>query len=109
MEYDIFREKLALKYSAYGHALWKPNPGEHNPAVEIGDVGFIREGHFHRLFNVLPPIADGPGPDRGSVPPNHRPFKIGDSELPLTHTDTLQSNHYHSNGVSMRFDGLRNV
>ena len=22
MEYDIFREELAIKYPAYGHALW---------------------------------------------------------------------------------------
>jgi len=54
MEYDIFCEKLVLKYPTYGHALWQPTPGEDGLAVEIGDVGFIREGRFHRLFNVLP-------------------------------------------------------
>ena len=106
MEYDIFREKLAIKYSAYGHALWKPNPGKHEP-VEIGDVGFIRRGHFHFLFNVLPPKAGGP--DRGPVPPHHEPFKVGNSESPLTHTDTLRSNHFCSNGVSKRPKSLTNV
>ena len=107
MEYDIFREKLVLKYPAYGHALWQPNPGEHNPAVEIGDVGFIRDGHFHRLFNVLPPKADGP--DRGNVPPHHKPFKIGNSESPPTHTSMLRSNHFCSSGVSKGPKSLTNV
>jgi len=101
MEYDIFREKLVLRYPAYGHALWQPSP-----AVEIGDVGFIREGHFHRLFNVLPPQADGP--DRGSVPPHHKAFKFGTSESPPSHPGTLQSNHFCSNGVSKRYEGLTN-
>ena len=101
MEYDIFREKFALKYPVYGHALWQPSPG-----VEIGDVGFIRGGHFHCLFNVLPPKANCP--DR-SVPPNHKPFKIGNSESPPTHSSTLQANHFCSRGVSMGYAGLRNV
>jgi len=102
MEYDIFREKLVLKYPIYGHALWQPSP-----AVEIGDVGFIREGHFHHLFNVLPSKANGP--DRGSVPPHHKPFKIGNSESPPTRSSTLQSNHFCSRGVSMGYAGLTNV
>jgi len=105
MEYDIFREKLVLKYPAYGHALWQPTPGEDDLAVEIGDVGFIREGRFHRLFNVLPPKADGP--DRGSVPLGHKPFKIGNSESPPT--SKLHPNHFCSKGVSKIFEGLINV
>ncbi|KAH8982540.1 hypothetical protein EDB86DRAFT_328722 [Lactarius hatsudake] len=51
--YDIFRHHLATKYPAYGHALWEPSPGGRYPAVAVGDVGFTREGQFHRLFNVL--------------------------------------------------------
>jgi len=107
MEYDIFREKLVLKYPAYGHALWQPTPGEDGLAVEIGDVGFIREGHFHHLFNVLPPKAGGP--DRGDVPPGHKPFRIGSSESPHTASGTLRSNHFCSNGVSKRYEGLSNT
>ena len=107
MEFDIFREKLVLKYPAYGHALWQPNPGKDGLTVEIGDVGFIREGHFHHLFNVLPPKADGP--DRGDVPPGHKPFKIRNSESPPTHTSKLRSNHFCSNGVSKRPISLTNM
>ena len=93
MEYDIFREKLALKYPAYGHALWRPNPGQDCPPVEIGDVGYIREGHFHFLFNILP--SEASGPDRGRVPPRHKPFENFESP----HPDELQYNHFNSNGV----------
>ena len=57
--YDIFRDQLGIKYPAFGHALWEPNPGRLYSPVEVGDVGFIREGKFHRLFNALLP-ADHP-------------------------------------------------
>ena len=30
-------------------------PGERYTSVEIGDVGFVRQGYFHRLFNILLP------------------------------------------------------
>ncbi|KAH9173740.1 hypothetical protein EDB89DRAFT_686058 [Lactarius sanguifluus] len=56
--YDIFRHHLAIKFPAHGHALWDPDPGSLYPAVEVGDVGYIREGKFYRLFNVLLPTDD---------------------------------------------------
>ncbi|KAI9447463.1 hypothetical protein H4582DRAFT_1894038 [Lactarius indigo] len=68
--YDIFRHHLAIKYPAYGHALWEPSPGNSCPAVEVGDVGFIRHGRFHRLFNVLLP-ADDPSHKSFGVPEYH--------------------------------------
>ena len=37
----------------HGHALWEPDPTNVYPHVSIGDVGYVREGHFCRLFNVL--------------------------------------------------------
>ena len=52
-EYDIFREQLGIAFPAYGHALWNPRPWKPNTTVEVGDVGFIRMGKFHRLFNAL--------------------------------------------------------
>ena len=51
--YDVFREQLASKYPSYGHALWEPCPRRLDRPVEVGDVGFIRRGKFHRLFNAL--------------------------------------------------------
>lgn len=41
----------------YGLPLWRPEPtgfGE----VEIGDVGFVDDGAFHRLFNAMRPRDD---------------------------------------------------
>jgi hypothetical protein len=74
MEYDIFRDQLALKYPAYGHALWAPNPWGLYSAVQVGDVGFIREGKFHRLFNVLLP-EDHPSHTNFGVPEHYEPLQ----------------------------------
>ena len=71
--YDIFRHHLAMKFSAYGHALWEPGPGNLYPAVEVGDVGYIQEGKFHRLFNALLPAEDESHVDFG-VPDYHEPL-----------------------------------
>jgi hypothetical protein len=50
---QIFSDELAIRYPAHGRALWDPHPGGLYDAVQVGDVGFIREGIFHRLFNAL--------------------------------------------------------
>jgi hypothetical protein len=70
--YDIFREQLAINCNSYGHALWEPSPGELYTAVTVGDVGYIRVGKFHRLFNALLP-ADHPS-QRLGVPEHHEPL-----------------------------------
>jgi len=63
-DYNIFREQLAIRFPSYGHALWDPSPEEPGRPVEIGDVGFIRDGKFHRLFNALNPedVPEGYAP-----------------------------------------------
>lgn len=71
--YDIFRDQLGLKYPAYGHALWEPSPGRLYSGVEVGDVGFIREGQFRRLFNALLP-ADHPSHTNFGVPESYEPL-----------------------------------
>ena len=43
-DYDVFREKLAIKYPSYGHALWVPAPRNPDMPVRVGDVGFTRRG-----------------------------------------------------------------
>ena len=66
-QHETFREELAIKYPAFGYALWEPGSRGRYHTVQVGDVGFIREGYFHRLFNVLHP-ANGDGssdPGRG--------------------------------------------
>ena len=78
--YDIFRHHLAIKYPAYGHALWEPSSGSSNPApVKVGDVGFIREGRFHHLFNVFL-AAEHPSHSNYGVPEGHEklPLRMDD-------------------------------
>ena len=85
---DIFRDQLATTYPRYGHALWNPSPTRSDRPVEVGDVGFIRWGTFHRLFNALLPAGDPShelGLPEGYKPlvpslPNHinrEPFRCG--------------------------------
>jgi hypothetical protein len=57
----IYRDQLTSLY--HGLALWKPSPPEAigDPPkaiydkVSIGDVGYVREGAFIRMFNVMLP------------------------------------------------------
>ena len=95
--YDIFRHNLAIKYPAYGHALWEPSTGGRYPAVSVGDVGFIREGQFHRLFNALLSPAD----------PSHRFGVPEENEQLRPHVDdhiiigTLTPHNFCSTGVTL--------
>jgi hypothetical protein len=73
--YDIFRHHLLMRFPAYGHAIWEPDPGNLYPAVKVGDVGYIREGKFHRLFNALLPAGDASHADFG-VPEHHEPLTL---------------------------------
>ena len=73
--YHIFRQQLAFKFPAYGHALWEPSPGELCSTVEVRDVGFIREGKFHRLFDALLP-ENHPSHRRFGAPEHHRPLQV---------------------------------
>ena len=103
MDYDIYREELAIKHPAYGHALWEPSPGGRYTSVEIGDVGFIRQGYFHRLFNILLP-EDHQSHEDG-VPQGHEPLLLRVTSP--TNTGKLQPNNLRSTGVSDRSDEHR--
>jgi hypothetical protein len=102
MNYDIFREELATKYSTYGHALWEPSPGGSYTSVEIGDVGFIRGGRFHRLFNI--PLS-GDDPSHQGVSQHHEPLALT-IRSPID-TGTLWPNDFRSNGVLDRSEERR--
>ena len=99
--FDIFRDQLAIALPAFGHALWEPDHGD-LPPVDVGDVGFIRGGKFHRLFNAMLP-ADDPSHESG-VPEYHEPLKITYAK----HIDsgTLPSNNFYSQGVTVTSVGL---
>jgi hypothetical protein len=75
LPYDTFREMLATKYPNYGHALWEPSPGGLYDSVDVGDVGFIRQGCFHRMFNVLLP-ENHPSHRNFGVPEHHQQLRL---------------------------------
>ncbi|KAI0282668.1 hypothetical protein BC826DRAFT_274337 [Russula brevipes] len=47
----LYREQLTSLH--HGHALWEPDPQNLYEQVSIGDVGYMQEGSFRRMFNVL--------------------------------------------------------
>ena len=60
---SIYESQLAPL--GYGLPLWSPEPDAIQGPVEIGDVGYIFDGSFRKVFNVTKPIDD---PD--NMPPN---------------------------------------
>ncbi len=96
--YSIFRHRLAMRFPAYGHALWDPAPGNLSPAgVEVGDVGYMSQGKFRRLFNVLLPANH----------PSHRNFGVPEYHEQLTlnmenHIEIgkLSPHNFYSTGVT---------
>jgi hypothetical protein len=99
--YDIFRDQLAIRFPGYGHALWEPSPVDHYGVVGVGDVGYIREGRFHRLFNILLP-ADDPSHAVFKVPDNHEPFQPEMPEHSIP--GILRPGNFCSVGVTLESD-----
>jgi len=91
-DYDIFREQLLTRYSTYGHALWEPSPSKPSNPVKVGDVGFIRSGRFHCLFNALLSAED-----QSSVPENYEQLIPKSSDHIIK--GSLSSDHYCSAGI----------
>ncbi|KZT69259.1 hypothetical protein DAEQUDRAFT_765577 [Daedalea quercina L-15889] len=61
--WDTYTEEMRERFSCYGIALWDPDPhlgtiGADIGNVQIGDVGRIVRGRYHRLFNTVTGIAD---------------------------------------------------
>ncbi|KAH9977321.1 hypothetical protein BGW80DRAFT_846441 [Lactifluus volemus] len=102
MNYDIFRDELGLKHPAYGHALWEPDPGGLYNSVEVGDVGFIRGGRFHRLFNALLP-RNHPFQNFG-VPEHYERLELHIQQHICT--SILNPNDIYSKGIKVESGGL---
>jgi hypothetical protein len=55
--WNVYREQLSALY--HGYALWEPSPmGGLYDMVSIGDVGYVYNGSFYRMFNVTLPWDD---------------------------------------------------
>ncbi len=74
--FNIYREQLSSQY--HGLALWDPNPVEglfNDPGhVSIGDVGYLDNGAFVRIFNVKLP-RDDPSNKFIEIPKGYKPLK----------------------------------
>lgn len=73
---DIYREKLSSQH--HGLALWDPNPVQglfSDPNhVSIGDVGYLDNGAFVRIFNVKLP-RDHPSNKFINLPEGYKPLE----------------------------------
>jgi hypothetical protein len=74
--FNIYREQLVSQY--HGHALWDPNPVQGlftDPGrVSIGDVGYLDDGAFMRIFNVKLP-RDNPSNEFIEIPEGYKPLE----------------------------------
>ena len=66
--FTVYRDQLTSL--CYGLALWEPNPPKRfYDKVSIGDVGYVREGGFIRMFNVMLPRDHESNRILGEPPP----------------------------------------
>lgn len=64
---EVYARLMSLR--GKGLPLWEPEPPATGP-VRIGDVGYVRNGRFYRLFNSVLPAED-PVNARFGVPDGH--------------------------------------
>ncbi|KAI0270906.1 hypothetical protein BGY98DRAFT_231093 [Russula aff. rugulosa BPL654] len=74
--FNLYREQLSSQY--YGLALWNPNPViglfKDPDHVSIGDVGYLYNGAFMRIFNAKLP-RDHPSNQSIELPVEYKPLK----------------------------------
>ena len=92
--HDIYANQLR----AYrrGYALHHPEPPEGDIPVQIGDVGYTKQGAFCRLFNVCRPASD-PTHEELGVPEG---FQILNMGRILTYGRELEPGPLHGETIS---------
>ena len=79
--YEVYADQLFRR--GHGYPLWDPQPTKRGPVL-IGDVGYLQNGAFFRIFNATLP-ADDPINSHYGVPEGFRPLRS--SEFPLNRRD----------------------
>jgi hypothetical protein len=93
---SVYREQLTSLY--HGHALWEPSPIRTlYDQVTIGDVGYVNEGFFHRMFNVTLPWNHASN-NRLGEPDHYKPLDWG--PFANIREATLAKGDYYSRNVS---------
>ena len=101
--FNIYREQLSSQYN--GVALWHPNPDEDLydcGHISIGDVGYLDDGNFIRMFNVTLP-CNNPSNAKLGIPDAFRSLEQG-----RVRGSQISQTQYHSPYVSKE-DNTRNV
>ncbi|KAL6297813.1 hypothetical protein BKA93DRAFT_745303, partial [Sparassis latifolia] len=70
--WDVYAEQLSPY--GYGYPLWSPEHAKHG-GVHIGDVGYLQNGHFSRMFNAM--RAKDDELNKYGVPEGYTPFTAG--------------------------------
>ncbi|KAI0299855.1 hypothetical protein BC826DRAFT_715775 [Russula brevipes] len=100
--HNVYREQLSSH--CLGLALWDPAPNPSiNDHVSIGDVGFVRQGVFLRMFNVTLP-HDHPSNKKIGEPDPYNPLDPG--SFVNLFGSTLTKGDYPSRHVSAEEDPL---
>jgi hypothetical protein len=98
----IYRDHTA--YLCHGYGLWEPDPGGLYQQVAIGDVGFIYNGCFVRMFNVLVEWND-PSNCTLFIP---EPFpRLESGPFVNVHRSILSKGDYYSHYVTSEQDMLK--
>jgi hypothetical protein len=76
--FNIYREQLRFSFPYHGLALWDPTPVQvlfrYPGHVSIGDVGYLDNGTFMRIFNVKLP-RDHPSNTFIFMPGEYKPLE----------------------------------
>jgi hypothetical protein len=96
--YDVYRERLSSLY--HGYALWEPAPVEDlYEKVSIGDVGYVYNGFFYRMFNITLPWSNLSNQRFGATEPeNYEPMKM--EEFKNINKSRLAKGDYYSPDVT---------
>ena len=91
--WNVYLEQLSSLYR--GIALWEPEPvKEYYDKVSIGDVGYVYNGIFYRMFNVKLPWDDPLNQKISKDPPGN--YKAMDSNMFAIHTARFKKGDYYS-------------
>lgn len=93
---NVYREQLSSLF--HGCALWEPEPVvDLYDKVSIGDVGYVSNGFFYRMFNVTLPWDDPLNTKLGQ-PDYYKPLEWG--QFANVHKASLEKGDYNTPNVS---------
>jgi hypothetical protein len=87
---------IQLSVPHFGYPLWEPDPAQRYDQVSIGDIGYLNEGSFIRMFNVLLPW-DHPSNQTFCQPEPYIPLELGPSGI---RESRFNRGNYYSSGVT---------